>query len=295
MNHSISPPHREKNGRKKREQSSEVQSAFLEAGRFYDAESGDRVGPMHTLTGRRFWARVSGDNPSPEWDATGAVLNGDVFPNPFGRLVALSEIQRTLPSKEPAISPPHRYPSGDRIEEIRQPRKETEEQLLSVAFFQRGRLGATMKDVRDAIWTRDPLYMMRRWSLIANTDSEGLSRIQFEALKLFMAARGKAHWAQGFKPAFPVCVMWDVAFGGFSMSDPLDDERVIELRREYNGARSLLLEYAGRGVEWCRLLDSLSMSEKAGADHEGYWRRMLPEVRSAANVLVRHYGLDRRG
>lgn len=112
MKHAISPPHREKNGRKKREQSSEVQAAFLEAGRFYDAESGDRVGPMHTLTGRRFWTRVSGNNPSPEWDATGAVLNGDVFPNPFGRLVALSEIQRTLSSKEPEISPPEREKSG---------------------------------------------------------------------------------------------------------------------------------------------------------------------------------------
>ena len=191
-----------------------------------------------------------------------------------------------------------RYPGGKIKPEHAEPRKETEAEILGAALFQRAKLGATLEDVKDSTWTEDPLYMMRRWAWLAKMDSEGLSADQFAALKLYCAARGRAYRAQGLPAGFPACVMRDMASEGpaaWNDNHIMDDERVYELRREFNAARAALLEHADRGVNWVRLLDSLAKSEKAGFENEYHWRKMLPEIRSAANVLVRYYGLVGKG
>ena len=63
-----------------------------------------------------------------------------------------------------------------------------------------------------------------------------------------------------------------------------DDDEVFRRMREYNGARSALLEYAGRGVEYVRVVEGLARDETQ-APHK------MGTAREAANILVRYFGM----
>jgi len=190
------------------------------------------------------------------------------------------------------ISPKHRYPSGEIVKDQQEP-KETEADKWGLALFQRSKLGATKDNFKDQRWG-DPLGLMRLWATEAFNSSEGLSRVQFDAIKLYCAGRGRSHWAQGFEVRTPRCVGFDmVSYGGRPASFEPDEETIAELRSAHNAARSALLEYQGRGVAWLKLLDQLANSERDKPEDERHWRTMLGEVRSAANVLARHYGMTK--
>lgn len=189
-----------------------------------------------------------------------------------------------------SISPPRRYPSGEIVKEQQKPR-ETDAEKLALALWQRSKLGATQDNFLDQRWG-DPLGLMRLWATEAFESSEGLSQMQFDAVKLYCVGLGRSRWAQGYEVRTPRCVGFDmVSTGSYPSSFEPDEETIAELRAAHNSARSALLEYQGRGVAWLRLLDQIGNSERDKPEDEPYWRSMLGEVRSAANVLARHYGM----
>lgn len=186
---------------------------------------------------------------------------------------------------KPAISPKHRYPSGDHIIAQREPRRETPHEARSVVRAQREKLGATEKTYTDQKW-ESPLGLMRQWAVDARSISFGLSMEQHAALIEYVRGRHLARWAKGYGPEHPKSLGIDT-IGGKSLAEDPDDETITRLTRAHNGARSAILEYQGRGVEWLKLLDKLARDEHG----EAYWKPLLGEVRSAANILVRHYRL----
>lgn len=191
---------------------------------------------------------------------------------------------------KPAVSPKHRYPSGEIVKDMQEPRKETAEQVRAVVRNQRMKRGATQDNYTDQRWG-DPLGMMRLWATDAFAASEGLSRQQFDAIKLYCVVRGKAMWAEGWNHKFPRCVGFDLVVSGFSFSREPEHDEIVALKAEYESARSSLREYQHRGVQWLRFVDQLANSEHDRPEDERYWRSALGEVRSAANVLARHFGL----
>lgn len=183
-----------------------------------------------------------------------------------------------------AVSPPYRYPSGDRVEGERSARKETVEQVLSVARWQREKLGATQDNYRAHEWG-SALGRMRAWAVIAKADSEGLSRQQYDALTSFVVARHRARSAMGYPSETTRSPSVEMVSFGLPSAVDVDEDAAVRLERAYNGAKSALLDYADRGAAWVALLERLARDE-CGDD---FWRSALGEVRSAANVLVRYY------
>ena len=288
MKHSISPPHRYPSG--------EQDAVQLQAGRFYDAENGERVGPLHTVSGKRFWIRADGLADSPEWSSDGTVRNAHLFPNPYGNLIRLSADQLT---KRPSatISALPRYECGEIYKELQEPKEGSPEKTFAAAMFQRKKYGATIKTVCDPIFSDHTLLTMRRWALDAMTDSEGISAIQYQALYLYCSTLGQFLRATGVNVGRVKSPDYIFAGrgGGESCAKEVDPERIDELEREWRSARSALLSYPPNGGSWLSAVNDLAAQNYHGREYEGYWRKKLPEVRSAANVLVRHYGLDRRG
>lgn len=186
----------------------------------------------------------------------------------------------------PPISPARRHPSGQIIDADTAPKKETMEQILSVAKWQRERLGATEDNYRAQEWGSN-LGQMRAWAITSHSASEGLSRQQHSALETYIIDRHRARLAEGFpRDTTKAMAIDDTPMGGYS-EERLSDDDVYRLRAIHNSARSALLQHAGAGTQWVKLVDMLARDENSPE----YWRMMLGEVRSAANVLVRHYGL----
>lgn len=185
------------------------------------------------------------------------------------------------------ISPPHRYPSGQIIEAHTQPRKETAEQIMAVVRWQREKLGATAENYTAQEWV-SPLGRMRAWAVVSGDACEGLSRPQHMALALYIKDRWRARWAQGFPQESPRSISMEMVAEGIALTEDPDDETVFKLRAAHNSAKSALLEFLERGNAWVRLLDGLALDQ--GDDL--FWRAALGEVRSAANVLMRHYKIQ---
>lgn len=184
----------------------------------------------------------------------------------------------------------NRYPSGEIVKAEQKPR-ETEEQILGIAKWQRTRhLGATEQDYRDQKWS-GPLGWMRQWAVQGKDDSLGLSALQYDALTIYIKERTRSYKAQGFKAPFPKSISMEMVASGFESGPSLDDEEIYKLRRVHNAAKSRLLEYPD-GPVWVRLIEKLCRDE--GEGHE--WLRDVGTIRQAANVLVHYYQLTgRRG
>lgn len=163
--------------------------------------------------------------------------------------------------------------------------RETPEQIQSVAISQRIRLwGATVINAKDQHWS-SPLGQMRMQALVSRDDGEGLSSIQYEALKRYIMARHLHRIAQGYGSEHPKSISGEMVGGGSGGSGiDLDDDTVYERARNYNGAKSALLGFAGRGVEYVRTVESLARDEQQE-------RGALGVAREAANILVRHWGM----
>lgn len=183
-----------------------------------------------------------------------------------------------------AVSPPYRYPSGQIIEADTTPRKETPEEAMAIARWQREKLGATPENFRAHEWG-SWVGRMRAWAVIAQSDSEGLSRPQYDALTAFINARHRARMAQGYPADTTRSPSVEMVSFGIPLGMEMDEEEVMRLVRAWNGAKSALLEYLDRGKAWIQLLEKLAREE----GDEPLWRASLGEVRSAANVLVRYY------
>jgi hypothetical protein len=162
--------------------------------------------------------------------------------------------------------------------------RETPEQAQAVVISQRMRLwGATLINAKDQHWS-SPLGQMRMQALVSRDDAEGLSAVQYEALKRYIMARHHHRVAQGYGSEHPKSISGEMVAGGGGFGADLDDAVVFERARNYNGARSALLGFAGRGVEYVRTVESL-------ARDEAQERGALGIAREAANILVRHWGM----
>lgn len=191
---------------------------------------------------------------------------------------------------KPAISPKRRYPSGQIVEADTTPRI-TEAQKWEVALFQRMKLGATLDNFRDQLWSY-PLGMMRQWAIDAKCDAEGISAIQFSAINRYVTLRNRylrASEAPRENAASPSMIM--VSSGSIKGSYESDEDQDVKDEREYAGARSAVLSYGQSGVEWVSVLGQIARDEDSGHENQDIWRSRLPAVRCAANVLARHFGM----
>jgi hypothetical protein len=185
-----------------------------------------------------------------------------------------------------SISPKHRYPSGQIVEAETSPIKETVDQVLSLVKWQREKFGASAENYRDQKWST-PLGKLRLWAIEGKSDSFGLSERQYAAVVEYVRDRHLSRWAEGFGPEHPKSLsIGDL--GGRSLSDGPDDETVYRLRSKHNSAKSALLEYAGRGVAWVKIMDDLATDRHTDSD----WKPLIGEARSAANILVKHYRIS---
>lgn len=183
------------------------------------------------------------------------------------------------------VSPIPRYPCGKVHKDHAKPREETAEQVLSLARWQREKLGATAETFRAQGW-ESPLGQMRLWAILADP-GHGLSQHQHMALQRYIQERHLSRWAMGLGPEHPKSIAMEMVAQGLSLKDDPDEETVMKLRRNHNAAKSVLLQYQDRGVQWVSMLDKLARDE---GDHP-FWRAALGEVRGAANVLVRFYDI----
>ena len=181
---------------------------------------------------------------------------------------------KTGPKKKPGA----RYPSGDL-------RPEAQEKLaMEVARWQRMKLGATEENWRDQEWS-SPLGQLRMRAKVANSDAEGLSQEQYLALRRYVHARHQNRMAQGYPPESPKSIAGELV-GGMSGGSGFeyDDEEAFRRAREYNGAKSALLDFASQGVEFIRVCEGLATDADWTLNHVG-------TARQAANVLCRHWGM----
>ena len=174
-----------------------------------------------------------------------------------------------------------RYPGG-RIAKV--DRGETVEQIKSTVIAQRVKMwGATLDDASDQHWTC-PLGQWRMQAKQARDDSQGLSAVQYEAIKRYVTVRHLNRVAQGYGTEHPKSISGEMVSGSGGIGFEYDDDEVFRRAREYNGARSALLEYAGRGVEYVRVVEGLARDE---TQHP----HKLGTAREAANILVRYFGM----
>ena len=174
-----------------------------------------------------------------------------------------------------------RYPGG-RIAKV--DRGETVEQIKSTVIAQRVKMwGATLDDASDQHWTC-PLGQWRMQAKQARDDSQGLSAVQYEAIKRYVTVRHLNRVAQGYGNEHPKSISGEMVSGSGGIGFEYDNDEVFRRLREYNGARSALLEYAGRGVEYVRVVEGLARDE---TQHP----HKLGTAREAANILVRYFGM----
>lgn len=161
---------------------------------------------------------------------------------------------------------------------------ETVAQIKATVINQRVKMwGATLDNANDQHWTC-PLGQWRMQAKVARCDGEGLSAVQYEALKRYITVRHLDRVARGMPSEMPKSISGEMVSGSGGIGYEYDDEEVYRRSREYNGARSALLEYAGRGVEYVRVVESL-------ARDEAQERKALGIAREAANVLARYWGM----
>lgn len=186
-----------------------------------------------------------------------------------------------------AISPKHRYPSGEIHKDQQEPRKETPEQVRAQVVGQRIKfLGATPDNAMDQLWEH-PLGRMRMWSIIAKDNGEGLSKMQAVALGMFLGDYCRAYGMKGLPRMTIAALDYGKGAMGLSVKPEPEEKDVLQAESDCNSARAALTQYPVQFVTWTRLL--IQLSRREGDD--GYWRRQVGELRGAANVLARHYGL----
>jgi hypothetical protein len=174
-----------------------------------------------------------------------------------------------------------RYPGG-RI--AKADRGETVDQIKSTVIAQRVKMwGATIENASDQQWVC-PLGQWRMQAKQARDDSQGLSAVQYEAIKRYVTVRHLNRVAQGYGTEHPKSISGEMVSGSGGIGFEYDDDEVFRRMREYNGARSALLEYAGRGVEYVRVVEGLARDE---TQHP----HKLGTAREAANILVRYFGM----
>lgn len=172
---------------------------------------------------------------------------------------------------------------------------ETVAQIRQTAVLQRIKFyGANENNAEDQLW-EDPIGRMRRMAISAGHDSEGLSDKQYQALRLYVHNWKALRYVTGLTDSRPACVLADIVASGIKIrttGDPdmrqFDREDVNRRAREVNSAKSALLAFAGRGVEYTETLDSLCRDKMPKNIPLG---RVLGTVREAANILARHYGM----
>lgn len=171
-----------------------------------------------------------------------------------------------------------REPSG-RIKKIeREKKEEPPEVVLALARWQRAKLGATDGNFDKPEWGH-PLGRMRLWASQTRDDSLGLSQVQYNAIDGYLSRRARARALQGFPPDSPQSPM----IGDFTRSggEEMDDEAILEARREHNIDRKILLADK-RGASWIALLGALARQE--GGHY--FWKSAIGEIRTIANVLA---------
>jgi hypothetical protein len=163
-------------------------------------------------------------------------------------------------------------------------RGETVEQIKSTVIAQRIKMwGATLENANDQQWVC-PLGQWRMHAKQARDDSQGLSAVQYEAIKRYVTVRHLNRVAQGYSNENPKSISGEMVSGSGGVGFEYDDDEVFRRLREYNGARSALLEYAGRGVEYVRVVDGLARDKTQAP-------RDLGIAREAANILRRYFGM----
>ncbi len=176
----------------------------------------------------------------------------------------------------------NRYPHDGSI--VRAERGETEAEVMATAMMQRLKAGATPDNFRAHEW-ECPLGQLRMRAKVANDDGEGLSAKQYDAIKRYILARHIYRASQGFPVEHPKSIAAELVSKGIDVSRaPEDDETTMRKRAAYASARSALLADPSRGAGWCRLVDAMATDMHIG-------RGELGELRMAANVLARHFGL----
>jgi len=177
-----------------------------------------------------------------------------------------------------------RYPGGRIVKADRGDRGETVEQIKSTVIAQRIKMwGASLENASDQQWAC-PLGQWRMQAKQARDDSQGLSAVQYEAIKRYVTVRHLNRVAQGYGTEHPKSISGEMVSGSGGIGFEYDDDEVFRRMREYNGARSALLEYAGRGVEYVRVVEGLARDE---TQHP----HKLGTAREAANILVRYFGM----
>jgi len=177
-----------------------------------------------------------------------------------------------------------RYPGGRIAKADRGDTGETVDQIKSTVIAQRVKMwGATLDNASDQQWAC-PLGQWRMQAKQARDDSQGLSAVQYEAIKRYVTVRHLNRVAQGYGTEHPKSISGEMVSGSGGIGFEYDDDEVFRRMREYNGARSALLEYAGRGVEYVRVVEGLARDE---TQHP----HKLGTAREAANILVRYFGM----
>jgi hypothetical protein len=177
-----------------------------------------------------------------------------------------------------------RYPGGRIAKADRGDRGETVEQIKAVAVNQRIKMwGASLENANHQEWCC-PLGQWRMQAMVPKDDSQGLSAVQYEAIKQYVKVRHLNRVAQGYGTEHPKSISGEMVSGSGGIGFEYDDDEVFRRMREYNGARSALLEYAGRGVEYVRVVEGLARDE---TQHP----HSLGTAREAANILVRYFGM----
>jgi len=177
-----------------------------------------------------------------------------------------------------------RYPGGRIAKADRGDTGETVEQIKSTVVAQRVKMwGASLENASDQQWAC-PLGQWRMQAKQARDDSQGLSAVQYEAIKRYVTVRHLNRVAQGYGNEHPKSISGEMVSGSGGIGFEYDDDEVFRRMREYNGARSALLEYAGRGVEYVRVVEGLARDE---TQHP----HKLGTAREAANILVRYFGM----
>ena len=177
-----------------------------------------------------------------------------------------------------------RYPGGRIAKADRGDAGETVAQIKATAVSQRIRMwGATLENANDQHWTC-PLGQWRMQAKVSRDDAQGLSAVQYEALKRYILTRHRHRIAQGYPAEAPKSISGEMVAGSGGIGYEHDDEEVFRRSRDYNGAKSALLEYAGRGVEYVRIVESLARDEQQD-------RHALGTAREAANILAKWWGM----
>jgi hypothetical protein len=177
-----------------------------------------------------------------------------------------------------------RYPGGRIVKADRGDTGETVAQIKAIAISQRVKMwGASLDNANDQHWSC-PLGQWRMQAKVTSDDSQGLSAVQYEAIKRYVKARHLNRVAQGYGNEHPKSISGEMVSGSGGIGFEYDDDEVFRRARDYNGARSALLEYAGRGVEYVRVVESLARDESQHPHNLG-------TAREAANILVRYFGM----